>query len=81
MVMLSSGGPFSRKASPLLVSLLVVVCGVNVRVSVSGLYWNTTTLAKGLGGSSPMIAPFCSFGEPGKVVMRFYPLLFLYQWK
>src|SRR6266487_570321 len=77
MVMLSSGGPFNRSASPRLVSLLVVVCGVKVRVSVSGLYWNTTTLANGLAGSSPMMAPFCSLGEPGKVVMRIYPLLFL----
>jgi hypothetical protein len=38
-----------------------------VRVSVSGLYWNTITLARGSGRSMPTMAPFRKRGVPGKV--------------
>src|ERR1043166_6399780 len=31
--------------------------------SCAGLYWNTTTLASGLNGSTPMAAPFSKRGE------------------
>ena len=35
----------------------VAPCGLSVRVSVSGLYWNTITLASGLNMSTPTRAP------------------------
>ena len=67
-LMVSCGGPFKRSASPRSASP-PVVWAVMVRVIVSGLYWKMMTLASGLNGSSPMMAPFCSRGELGKLVM------------
>src|SRR5262245_4880006 len=44
-------------------------CAVRVRVSVSGLYGNTITLASGLKGSSPTMVPFSRRGELGNVLI------------
>src|SRR5262249_12187728 len=46
-----------------------IVWAVSERVSVSGLYWKTITLASGLIGSMPTIAPLTVRGEPGNVVI------------
>ena len=43
--------------------------GARVRRMSCGLYWKTTTLASGLSGSKPTMAPFWRRGEPGKVVI------------
>ncbi len=39
------------------------------RVMVSGLYWKTMTLARGLKMSMPTMAPFTRRGDPGNVLM------------
>src|SRR5215207_10721016 len=70
----SSGGPARRITSPL--STLPPGLGVRalrLRLSVSGLYWKMITLASGLNGSTPTMAPFITLGEPGKVVIGYGP--------
>jgi len=39
------------------------------RVIMSGLYWNTTTLASGFNGSTPINAPLSDRSEPGSVLI------------
>src|SRR4051794_11848175 len=61
--MTSCGGPLRRRASPGL--LPPEVCGVRVRVRVSGLYWKTTALPAPMPAATR--APFWFRGEPGNV--------------
>src|SRR5690349_21351406 len=63
------GGPLSRSASDWPPLSPPAACTCNVRVNRSGLYWNTTTLATGLNGSMPTIAPRSTFGVPGNVLL------------
>ncbi|VVB72519.1 Uncharacterised protein [uncultured archaeon] len=49
------------------------VWAFRLRVMVSGLYWKMMTLARGLKISIPMMAPFCTLGDSGKVVMKYAP--------
>src|SRR5215468_3863169 len=67
-LMVSSGGPVRRSASERAPSP-PGARGLIVRVSVSGLYWNTITDGTGLVGLTPTMAPFRTRGELGKVVM------------
>src|SRR6266511_2140556 len=47
---------------------------VRLRVSLSGLYWKTTTLASGFHGSRPTKAPLLTRGDPGNaLVMTLLP--------
>src|SRR5215216_1936475 len=55
-LIVSTGGPFSRSCSERSPPS-APICGCSVRDSVSGLYWNRVTLATGLSGSMPTIAP------------------------
>src|SRR2546425_7344270 len=64
-LMFSTGAPRSRRTSERSVSSPPVACACSVRVSVSGLYWNTMTLASGLNGSSPTRAPLRKRGPNG----------------
>src|ERR1044071_4684670 len=65
----SIGAPRSRSASDRSPPAPLLVSGCRVRVRLSGLYWKTITLASGLIGSMPTIAPLTRRGEPGKVVI------------
>src|SRR5215472_19078129 len=67
-LMVSSGGPVRRSASERAPSP-PGARGLIVRVSVSGLYWNTITDGTGLVGLTPTMAPFRTRGELGKVVI------------
>ena len=64
------GAPASRSTSRRSPGSPVMARGCSVRVTVSGLYWNTITptivLVTGLSWTRP---PRTSFGEPGKVVI------------
>ena len=72
-LIVSSGGPVSRCASERAPSP-PAARGLSVRVSVSGLYWNTITFGTGTAGSIPTSAPLSTAGELGKVVMDQSPI-------
>src|ERR1051325_11732773 len=63
-LMVSTGAPFSRVTSERAPDS-PAFCACKVRVTVSGLYWKTTTLANGLKMSKPTIAPLMTRGLPG----------------
>src|SRR5271165_5909169 len=67
----SSGGPLKRRGSPFSVSPPPMIRAVSVRVSVSGLYWNSITCPGEPVGFTETMAPLSRRGELEKVVMLY----------
>jgi len=67
-LMVSYGAPFKHRDSKP-TPPLPDICDCNLRVRVSGLYWNTITLGIGVKMSIPTIVPLIRRGEFGYVVM------------